>query len=58
MNYNNIQTDIKALALDKEAQEIQDNFWKYLNGVPFIQSLISENRPKAKDLLRSPCQYS
>lgn len=52
MNYNNIQTDIKALALDKEAQEIQDNFWKYLNGVPFIQSLISENRPKAKDLLR------
>ena len=49
---NKYQTPISELGLDKQPQEVQDQFWDFFNNVPFIQSMVSPNKPKACDLPR------
>lgn len=49
---NKHQTPISELGLDKQPQEVQDQFWDFFNNVPFIQSMVSPNKPRACDLPR------
>ena len=49
---NKYQTPISELGLDKQPQEVQDQFWDFFNNVPFIQSMVSQNKPRARDLPR------
>lgn len=49
---NKYQTPISELGLDKQPQEVQDQFWDFFHNVPFIQSMVSPNRPRACDLPR------
>lgn len=52
MQWNNYQTTLEELHLDEEPQEIQDQFFDFINNVPYIRSLISKDRPRACDLPR------
>lgn len=52
IRWNRYQTPYELLNLENEPQEIQDQFWDFINNVPYIRSLISENRPRACDLPR------
>lgn len=52
IRWNKYQTPYELLNLENEPQEIQDGFWDFINNVPYIRSLISENRPRACDLPR------
>lgn len=47
---NEFQTPIKDLHLDKEPQEIREQFLDLFYNVPFIQNLTSIDRKRAKDL--------
>lgn len=49
---NSYQTPISELDLDNQPLEIQEQFVDFFNAVPFIQSLCSPNRKRAKDLDR------
>lgn len=49
---NEYQTPFELLEIDKEPQEVQDQFWDCINNIPLIRSLISVDRPRAKDLPR------
>lgn len=49
---NKYQTPISELGLDKQPQEVQDQFWDFFNNVPFIRSMVSPNKPRARDLSR------
>ena len=49
---NKYQTPISELGLDKQPQEVQDQFWDFFNNVPFIRSMVSPNKPRACDLQR------
>ena len=49
---NKYQTPISELGLDKQPQEVQDQFWDFFHNVPFIQSMVSPNKPRACDLPR------
>ena len=52
IRWNRYQTPYELLNLENEPQEIQDQFWDFINNTPYIRSLISENRPRACDLPR------
>lgn len=47
---NEYQTPFDLLEIDKEPQEVQDQFWDCINNIPLVRSLISADRPRAKDL--------
>lgn len=49
---NEFQTPIEDLHLDKEPQEIKEQFLDLFYNVPFIQNLTSIDRKRAKDLPR------
>lgn len=49
---NKYQTPISELGLDKQPQEVQDQFWDFFNNVPFIRYMVSPNKPRARDLPR------
>ena len=49
---NEFQTPIEELGLEKLPDEIQEQFWDFFFNVPFIQTLVSETRLRAKDLPR------
>lgn len=49
---NKYQTPISELGLDKQPHEVQDQFWDFFNNVPFIRSMVSPNKPMARDLPR------
>lgn len=49
-NFNEFQTSLEELHIDREPQEIQDQFYDFLNNVPYIRNLVSSNRLRAKDL--------
>lgn len=49
---NEYQTPFDLLEIDKEPQEVQDQFWDCINNIPLVRSLISADRPRAKDLPR------
>jgi hypothetical protein len=50
VQFNEYQTSIEDLNLDKEPQEIQDQFYDFINNVPYIRNLISPKRLRAKDM--------
>lgn len=50
--FNYIQTPIEALGLDALPTEIIDQFYDFINNVPFIRELVSGERKRAKDLER------
>ena len=50
--FNEYQTPLEELHLDEEPQEVQEQFYDFLNNVPYIKNLVSPNRPRAKDLPR------
>ena len=49
---NRYQTSIEDLHLEKYDNEIVEQFHFFLTSIPYIRSLIDENRPYAKDLPR------
>lgn len=49
---NPFQTPITQEYLDTFPDEVVADFWDYVNNVPFIKTLISEDRKYAKDLER------
>ena len=50
--WNRCQTPLEELGLDKEPQEVQEQFWDFLNNVPFIRWMVSSNRPLISELPR------
>jgi len=52
MVLNKYQTQIDNLELDKEPDEIKEQFDDFLNNVPYIKLLIAKDRPYAKDIPR------
>lgn len=52
LEFNHLQSSSEELNLSNYPQEIQDNFFEALNTIPFVQSLIAVDRPRAKDLPR------
>ena len=50
--FNECQSSLEELKIYDQPQEIQEQFFDYLNNVPFIQWMVSKNRPHAKDLPR------
>ena len=49
---NEFQTPIKDLNLERYSKEIQDSFFDFIYNVPFIRTLTSVDRKRAKDLPR------
>jgi hypothetical protein len=50
--FNKYQSTLEELKIDTYPQEVQNEFFEAINGVPFIKNLISPNRLKCKDLPR------
>lgn len=50
--FNKYQTEVTEESLSNYHKEIQEQFINFINNVPFIKSLVSENRLYAKDLVR------
>lgn len=50
MEFNKYQSSLEDLEIDKQNQEIQEQFYDFINNVPFIRSLIDTKRPRAIDL--------
>ena len=50
--FNECQSSLEELKIYDQPQEIQEQFFDYLNNVPFIQWMVSKDRPHAKDLPR------
>lgn len=50
--FNPLQSSLEELNLNAEPDEVQEQFYTFLNSVPFIKSLVSPNRLRAKDLPR------
>lgn len=49
---NFYQTQLEDLNISSYPDEVQEQFYDFINNVPYIRNLISENRPYAKDLPR------
>lgn len=52
MNFNKYQTSVTIEELDTLPLEIKEQFLDIINNIPFVKSMIAENRPYAKDLPR------
>lgn len=50
--FNEFQTPLTESLIKSLPKEVVDEFWEYVNTVPFIQRLISPDRKRAKDLPR------
>ena len=50
--FNNYQSSLEDLHIEDYPQEVQEQFFDFINNVPFIKHLISPTRLKAKDLPR------
>ena len=50
--FNKYQSTLEELQIDSYPQEVQDEFFEAINGIPFIKNLTNPNRPKCKDLPR------
>ena len=49
---NKYQTSVATLNLEEQPIEIQEQFYDFINNIPYIKRLISEDRLYAKDLPR------
>ena len=52
MVYNDKQTQYESLGVDKAPQEVREQYDGFVNNVPFINWMLSENRPYASDMPR------
>jgi hypothetical protein len=52
MEFNKYQSSIEELQLDQYPEEVVNEFFEFINSVPFIRNLISADRPLCKDLPR------
>lgn len=52
VEFNKCQTPLADLHLEKYPQEVQDQFWDFINNVPFIKWMISPERPLVSELPR------
>lgn len=50
--WNRCQTPLEELELEKYPQEVQEQFWDFINNVPFIRWMISKDRPLVSELSR------
>lgn len=50
--FNEYQSSLEELKIDQYPEEIQEQFFDFINTVPYIKNLISVDRPRAKDLPR------
>ncbi len=50
--WNKCQTPLKDLHLEECPAEVQEQFWDFLNNVPFIRWMVSPNRPLVSELPR------
>ena len=50
--FNKCQTPLEELKLETYPQEIQEQFWDFLNNVPFIRWMVSPKRPLISELPR------
>lgn len=50
MEFNEYQSTLEDLNLDRQPQEIKEQFLDFLYNVPYIRKLTSPNRKRAKDL--------
>lgn len=50
MEFNKYQSTLEELKLDSYPQEVQEQFYDFINNVPFIKSLISSKRKYARDV--------
>lgn len=51
-HFNHLQTQITQEILDKYPKEVQEQFIEDINNIPFVKSLISKDRPYARDIAR------
>lgn len=52
IKFNRCQTPLEELHLEKYPKEVQDQFWDFLNNVPFIKWMVSPDRPLISELPR------
>ena len=52
MNWNSCQTPLSDLNLDRYPEEIREQFFDFINNVPYIKELIKGDRLYAKDIER------
>lgn len=50
--FNKCQTPLEDLHLDQYPNEVVEQFWDYLNNVPFIKWMVSPDRPYVHELPR------
>lgn len=50
--FNKYQSTLEALKIDSYPQEVQNEFFEAINGIPFIKNLTSPTRLRCKDLPR------
>lgn len=52
VKFNKCQTPLEELHLEKYPKEVQEQFWDFLNNVPFIRWMVSSDRPLVSELPR------
>lgn len=52
VKFNKCQTPIEDLHLENYPAEVQEQFWDFLNNVPFIRWMVSPDRPLVSELPR------
>ena len=52
VRWNKCQTPLEDLHLESYSKEVQEQFWDFLNNVPFIKWLVSPDRPLVSELPR------
>ncbi len=52
VKFNKCQTPLEDLHLEKYPAEVQEQFWDFLNNVPFIRWMVSPDRPLVSQLPR------
>ena len=52
IKFNKCQTPLEDLHLEKYPTEVQEQFWDFINNVPFIKWLVSPDRPLVSELSR------
>lgn len=52
VKFNKCQTSLEDLHLEKYPAEVQEQFWDFLNNVPFIKWMVSPDRPLVSELPR------
>lgn len=50
--FNRCQTPLEELHLESYPQEVKEQFWDFLNNVPFIRWMVSAERPLVSELPR------